>query len=124
MINIDFIEKLKEENKKHDLYQAFNVAYNRDFDYEMQFEDDCAIFSIYSKRTNGLVASYMLEDFDLFCLSPENEFFSENYYNVTTEKSRKIYLTFMKKNFKEYKEEFILNAEQEARAKTIEIISL
>ena len=124
MINVNFIEKLKEENKYRDLCQAFDKAYDRVFDYEIKFQQDKALLTINTKETQRLVATYILESFDLLSLSKENDAISERYYGVTTAKSRKTYLTFMKRNFEDYKEEFIINAQQEARVKTIEIISL
>ena len=124
MVNVNFIEKLKEDNKYKDLCQAFDNAYDRVFDYEINFKKDKAIFTINNKETQRIVATYILESFDLLSLSKEDDAISERYYGVTTAKSRKTYLTFMKRNFKDYKEEFIINAQQEAREKTIEIIAL
>ena len=124
MINVNFIEKLKDENKYKDLCKAFDKAYDRVFDYEIQFKEDKAFFTINSKETQRIVATYILESFDLLSLSKENDAISERFYGVTAAKSRKTYLTFMKRNFEDYKEEFIINAQQEAREKTIEIISL
>ena len=124
MIQINFIDKLKENDKYKDLCQEFDKAYDRVFDYEIQFKEDKAFFTINIKETQRIVANYILESFDLLSLSKENEAISERYYGVTTAKSRKTYLTFMKRNFEDYKEEFIINAQQEAREKTIEIIAL
>ena len=100
---MNFINKLMDEKMQQKLFDAFKTAYDRDFVYCMRFFDDYkALLTITTRRDDHLVSNYILENYDLKPLCPGEDAISDRYYGVNDEKSRKIYLSFMKKTFPEY----------------------
>ena len=118
---MDFIVKLKDESIQHNLFDAFNTAYERDFNYEILFKKEKALLTMTTTR-DKLIATYILEDFNLKSLCPGEDAISGRFYGVTDERSRKVYLSFMKKTFPEYKVEYIKNLEK-IKEKSIEEIN-
>jgi len=119
---MNFVSKLKDEKTQEKLFEAFNTAYDRDFDYIIRFADNYkALLTIMTKR-DSLVSDYVLENYDLKPLCPGEDAISDRYYGVNDEKSRKIYLSFMKKTFPEYKDEYIKNLDK-IKEKSIEEIN-
>ena len=121
---MNFVSKLKDEKMQQMLFDAFNTAYDRDFVYSMRFFDDYkALLTIMTKR-DSLVSDYVLENYDLKPLCPGEDAISERYHGVNDGKSRKIYLSFMKKTFPEYKDEYIKNLDNIKQKSIDEINSL
>lgn len=120
---MNFVSKLKDEKMQQKLFDAFNIGYDRDFNYEIRFKDERALFTIMTKREQ-LVSDYILENYDLKPLCPGEDAISDRYYGVNDEKSRKIYLSFMKKTFPEYKDEYIKNLDNIKQKSIDEINSL
>lgn len=120
---MDFVNKLRKKGLQRELFDLFDCEYDRNFDYEIKFFEEYAIFIIKSRR-NSTVAMYKLTDFDLTFPGDGDNFIGETYYGVSREKSRNIFLKFMKRNFKNYEDEYIKNIDDIARQAKVEIISL
>ena len=117
-----FVNKLKEGNNVEELISDFSTEYGKNLKYKTLYLEDGIVFSIICEKY-GQIASYLLKDFEFIELSGKS-IVIEEMFGVAYEKSRKIYLKFMKHNFKDYKEAYIQNAKDIARQATIEIISL
>ena len=120
---MNFVSKLKDEKMQQKLFEAFNAAYDRDFEYELLFREETALFTINTTR-NAFVSSYIIENYDLIPMCPGEDAISDRYYGVKDAQSRKIYLSFMKKTFPEYKDEYIKNLDNIKQKSIDEINSL
>ena len=119
---MNFVIKLKDIKTQEKLFEAFNAAYDRDFEFELLFREEKALFTINTTRKN-FVSSYIIENYDLKPMSSDDAI-SDRYYGVNDGKSRKIYLAFMKKTFPEYKDEYIKNLDNIKQKSIDEINSL
>ena len=122
---MNFIKRLKEENKTEELANYIKTNYGKN-DWRIKFinsnsDENTLEFLIdcYDKSLSWFV----LTEFD--CVVP-NDLVTENMHieEVDATKVRKLYLTFMKRNFKDYEDEYIKNIEDIARQAKIEIIAL
>ena len=120
---MSYLNELRNEEKQQKLFKSFNVAYERDFAYEILFRIESALLTIKTHR-GDLVGTYIVEDFDFIPICPGEDYISERYYGVTDEKCRKIYLTFMKNIFPNYKDDYIKNLEKLKNEKIEELNSL
>lgn len=122
---MNFIQRLKDENKTEDLINAFKVEYNDNLIYEIDYwhSSKSASLRIYTCAESGVcVAMYVISNYDLKSLP--NGRHVEGYEYISDAKSRKIYLKFMKKTFKEYENKYIEDVDYKALQKKIEIIEI
>ena len=120
---MNFIKRLKEENKLEELVNYFNTNFS-DLNWQFKFKDftkhNFIQFTVVNKKGKE-IAYFNVVNFD--CTEPKNLDPKCKYTHLYGQ-IRSVYLKFMKNNFPEYKDEFIINAQQEAKNKMIEIISL
>lgn len=122
---MNFIKRLKQENKTEELANFIRTNCGKN-DWEIKFinsKSDENTLEFLIDCCDKSLSWFVLTDFD--CVVP-NDLITENMHidEVDAKKVRKLYLTFMKSNFKDYKDEYIKYIDNLARQAKIEIITL
>ena len=122
---MNFIKRLKQENKTEELANFIRTNCGKN-DWEIKFinsKSDENTLEFLIDCCDKSLSWFVLTDFD--CVVP-NDLITENMHinEVDAKMVRISYLKFMKKTFKNYKEEYIKNVDDLARQAKIEIIAL